>query len=1149
LTEGGGGRSAEGGGAVGDGHPVSPGQRALWLLHQRDPAGAGAAYTIAAAGRVRGVADPEALRGAFEALVRRHPALRTVFPLGAGPEGEEPVPRVLEPGEAVGAFFEAVDGSAWSEGEVPERLADLAYRPFDLERGPLFRVFLAQGVERSDGARNTYLVLSLHHIVGDLWSLAIVVRELGKTYRALTEGQDPLAGLPELATTHAEWVSRRRRSLAGEEGERLWRFWRDHLGGGSGAEGEGARPRAATPLELPTDRPRPALQSFAGATVARSLEPHSQDRPGSEPRGPVLRRGLGRLARRSGTHRFSVLMAAWQAVLGRWSGQDEFLVGSPTAGRGGARSEIGGVVGYFVNPVAVRAPLHGDPTFADLVVRVGEETEAVLAHQDLPFPWLAEELAERDPSRPPLFQTMMVLQKSPIPGLRGLGAFALGRTGAPLDLDGLELASVPLPQRGAQFDLALFVTEEEGALVGSLEYASELFDRETAERLLGHLATFLAEVVEDADRPISRIPILTPGERRQVAIEWPGGGHRDQASAEPVRPLHVRFLHQAAAHPEAEALVVGEERLTYGDLDRRSRRLAASLRALGVGPEVPVGVFLERTSDLPAALLGVLRAGGAYVPMDPAYPEERVALMAGDSGMTVAVAGEGLAGRLPPGVRAVTPAELERVGEGEPPPAEPARPGAVSPDGLAYVIYTSGSTGRPKGVAITHRSASALVEWAARAFDAGELSGVLAATSVCFDLSVFELLVPLALGGRVILAPDALALPSLPAAGEVRLVNTVPSAMEGLCRVGDEEAASEAGLPPGVRTVCLAGEVLRRRLVDAVYRASRSAGGPAGVQRVLNLYGPSEDTTYSTESLCPAGEQGEPTIGRVLPGSRGYVVDARLGLQPQGVPGELVLGGVGLARGYLGRPALTAERFVPDPFAAGDSGRAGGRLYRTGDLVRWLPGGEVELIGRIDHQVKVRGFRIELGEVEATLGGHPGLREVVVVVRGEGAERRLVAYVVAASEEVTAGALRGFLGGRLPGYMVPDVFVMLEGLPRTPNGKVDRRALPDPPGDRSGSEAEYVAPETEIEILLAEIWRDVLGVERVGIHDSFFELGGHSLSAHRVLVRVRDLLGVEVPVARLFEQPTVAGLAVAIAEVLLEGADDETVAEVLGSFE
>ncbi|HLE82887.1 MAG TPA: amino acid adenylation domain-containing protein [Thermoanaerobaculia bacterium] len=1091
---------------------LSHGQRALWFLHRVAPASD--AYTIAGAGRVLSPLDTGALRRGFEALVERHEAVRTVFPAAGG----EPIRR---PGPADPHFFEEVDASSWPEAEARERLADLAFRPFDLERGPLFRVVLARG-----GSAGSVIVVSMHHVVGDLWSLAVLLRELGATYRAALEGREPAAELRRLPLSYAEWVAREQVRLAGEEGRRLRAFWRRRLAGG------------VPPLDLPGDRPRPRIRAFQGRMVSRSLGREA----GSE---GSLRSRLDALARSRRSHRFTVLLAGFQALLGRYSGQEAFAVGTPTSGRvrtGGASvSELASLVGYFVNPVPIRADLAADPSFGELVERVREEAAGALEHQAYPFALLAEDLEPgSDPSRSPLFQVMLVLQKSPIPGMRGLPAFALGREGAPLRLGPLELESAGLPQRGAQLDLTLFVTEEDGELVGSLEYDAALFEAATAERALGHLATLLHAAAADPERRLSELPILTPDERRQLLVELaPGEGLGRDAGAPVDALLHQLVAAQAERTPEAEALWAADGRLSYRELVARARAvgryLRRRLRELEAGPEPLIGVFLERGADLLSAVLGILEAGGAYVPMDPDYPPERLAMMIDDSGMPIVLASERSALRIAgsAGVRVVTVAEAAEQGRaiGAGPAVVPA---SISPDRLAYVIYTSGSTGRPKGVAISHRSAAAMLRWAGEAFDREELAGVLASTSISFDLSVFELFAPLVHGGRVILAADALALPGLAAAGEVTLVNTVPSAMAQVVAAGP--------LPPSVRTVNLAGEPLRRALVDAVYAAGR-------VERVLNLYGPSEDTTYSTLAACPREETREPAIGRVVPGSRSYVVDRHLRLVPAGLPGELLLGGEGLARGYLGRPALTAGRFVPDPFAGQDGGGGvgglGGRLYRTGDRVRYGAGGALEFLGRLDHQVKVRGFRIEPGEIELALRRHPAVADAVVVARGEGADRSLAAYLVGARDLPPVGEIRSFLAARLPGFMVPSAFVALEALPRTPNGKVDRAALPAPGADRPPLEAEYVAPETPVEEILAGLWREALGVERIGIHDSFFALGGHSLKATRVLLRVREVFGVDVPVHRLFERPTIAGLAVAIADQLLARSDAEDAEELL----
>jgi amino acid adenylation domain-containing protein len=1127
-------------------HPLAPGQKALWFLLRMAPASA--AYTIAGAGRVVGPVEPETLRAAFEAIVERHVALRTVFPLVEG----SPVQRVepVDPG-----FFEQVDASGWSAAEVPERIADLAFRPFDLERGPSFRVVLARGaparpsepagpIDPSEASGpldpiGPVLAVSLHHAVGDLWSLAVLLREVGRAYENLAAGRDALAGLPELAFGYGEWVARQAAALAGEEGAARRRFWLDRLAGGLPV------------LDLPTDRPRPRVPSFEGGVVARALTGSPDGHPDLSG-GRSLRAGLGAVARARRTTRLTALMAGFQALLGRYTGQEAFAVGTPASGRvhalGAGTSELAGMVGYFVNPLPIRADLSGDPSFGRLVERVRDETEGALEHQGFPVARLAEERAPgAGRGRSPLFRAMLVLQKSPIPGMRGLPAFALGRTGTPLRVGPLELESVGLPQRGSQFDLTLFVTEEDGELVASLEYDGALFEAATAERMLGHLAILLRAAADDPERRIGELPVLAPPERRQLLEAWAVGavgapdGEPEAAGPVPARPLHALVAAQAERTPEAEALVVGEERLSYRELVGRGRAVGRALRArlerVAAGPEPVVGVFARRGTGLVAGLLGVLEAGAAYVPMDPRYPAERIALMVADSRMPVVLTEEPLRERLrdlPAGTEVTTVAEA--LAGGGPPSPEPSRERvpAVPLDHLAYVIYTSGSTGRPKGVAISHRSAAALVSWAGGAFTPEELSGVLFSTSVCFDLSVFELFVPLAHGGRAVLADDALALSGLAAAAEVTLVNTVPSAMSRLAEAG--------ALPPSVRTVNLAGEPLRRSLVEAVY-------GAGSVRRVVNLYGPSEDTTYSTIAECPAGEGREPTLGRVVRGGRSYVVDRSLRPVPAGVSGELLLGGAGVARGYLGRPALTAERFLSDPFAT-DEGEGGGRLYRTGDRVRYLPDGRLEFLGRLDHQVKVRGFRIELGEVEAAVRAHPAVAEAVVAARGEGADRSLAAYLVVrpGAGPPPVAELRAFLAARLPEHMTPSTFVALDALPLTPNGKVDRAALPEPGAGRPALEHEPVPPETEVEKVLAEIWSAALGVEGIGIHDGFFELGGHSLKATEVLLRVRDLFGVDVPVHDLFERPTIAGLASAIADQLLAEAGEEERAHLLAAL-
>ncbi|REG14197.1 amino acid adenylation domain-containing protein, partial [Archangium gephyra] len=710
------------------------------------------------------------------------------------------------------------------------------------------------------------------------------------------------------------------------------------------------------------------------------------------------------------------------------------------------------------------------------------------AHQEVPFEKLVEELRpERDLSRGPLFQVMFVLQNAPVNEVK---------------LEGLTLAGVEAEGKTSKFDLTLGMEETEQGLAGGMEFNSDLYEGETVERLLGHLRVLLQAAVAQPEKKLKELPLMGEEERRQVVEEWNATG---SAGAED-ECLHELFEAQVERTPEAVAVVSGRTELKYGELNQRANRLAHRLRALGVGPEERVGLCVERTEEMVVGVLGVLKAGGAYVPLDPNYPGQRLGFMLEEARPRVVVGQERLLEKLPEvGAHRLALESEELTRERTDNPGRRAGPGNV-----AYILYTSGSTGRPKGVALEHRNAVAFVKWAAGEFSGEELAGVLAATSLNFDLSVFELFAPLTRGGTVVVARNALEVGELPGAGRVRLVNTVPSAMAELVR--------SRGVPETVRTVNLAGEALAGELVRALYEEL------PGVERVLNLYGPTEDTTYSTYARVPREEKREPTIGVPLKGKRAYVLDGELEPVPVGVAGELYLGGEGQARGYFGRPGLTAERFVPSPYGRGE------RLYRTGDRVRWLAGGELEYLGRIDHQVKVRGFRIELGEVEAALRRHPAVAEVVVVVREDvPGDKRLVAYAVTREgHTLEAGELRGFLGGVLPEYMVPSAVVMLAALPLTPNGKVDRKALPAPEQERVREGHE--APRTETERKLASLWAEVLHQEKVGLGEDFFALGGHSLLATQLVSRVREAFGVELPLRTVFEAPTVERLAARVLE-------------------
>ena len=1175
--------------------PASFAQQRLCFLDRLEPDSP--LYNVPLAFRLRGPLSAPALAGALAELVRRHEVLRTTF----AEEGEETVQVVAPPvGDAPWASVDLGGLPAARRDEEARRLAEReARRPFDLAHGPLFRAAVIRigGVVERRGVAEHLLLLGLHHAITDGWSLGVLARELSALYRAARVGAPP--ALPELPIQYGDYALWQRDRLDGERLDAELAYWRQRLAG------------APPALDLPTDRPRPSVAGHLGATRVRPLP-------------AAAARALGELARAEGASLFMAGLALFATLLHRYTQAEDLVVATPVAGR--EREETRGLIGLFVNTLAVRVDLAGSPGFRELLRRVRRGVLADLTHQELPFERLVAALQpERSRAHDPLAQVMAA-------AVEGDGH------GVELALPGIAAEALALGTGTVKFDLALTVEPDGGVgggggdggggLAVRLDYRTDLFDGTTIEAMLSALSALAEGIAADPYQPVNELPLLSPSERHRLLREWndaPGGWFETDQPARSASPttadgfaesgdpalLHGWIERQARLTPDAVAVAADGVALSYGELDRRAGRLAHQLVALGVGPEVPVGVAMERRPELVVALLGILKAGGAYLPLDPAYPAARLALMLDDAQAPVVLTERHLIARLPePAVRGgvvlLTPGEWDgrsgdgdardrdrayqrrqvaadrastadaqrigaaeprqapsgadrgqlsgvdgnqpppsagpidvsvapRIGAAEPRPApsgahrvelsgagpthaagaqdigaaEPRpAPSGASDHNLAYLIYTSGSTGRPKGVAIEHRSASALLAWARSAFTAAELTAVFAATSINFDLSVFELFVPLACGGRVVLGRDALELPRLGEAAAVTLVNTVPSAMAELLR--------QRAVPPSVVTVNLAGEPLTRRLADEVHRTG-------SVRRLLNLYGPSEDTTYSTIAAVPAGVT--PTIGRPVAGSQAYLLDRRLRPVPRGAAGELCLGGRGLSRGYLRRPALTAERFVPDPF-----GPPGSRLYRTGDLARHRADGEIEYLGRFDHQVKVRGFRIELGEIEAALLRHPAVAEAVVVAqRPATGDARLVAYLAAAGEgvEPSVPELRRHLAASLPDYMVPSRFVVLDELPRTPNGKVDRRALPDPEAAEAPP-ATAEPPAGPVEEVVAAVWSEVLGVERIGRRDGFFELGGHSLLATRVVARLEEAFGVALGVGALFDAPSVAELAAAV---------------------
>jgi amino acid adenylation domain-containing protein len=1052
-------------------YPLTAGQQALWALYGLDPASA--AYHIAGAARLLRPVAPERLDRALRRLCERHPALRTTY--SNGPDG--PLQRV-HPQGAVGLRRE--DAGVASREELRRRVHEAAFQPFDLAAGPVLRAVL---FERGEDPEGSVLLLTVHHIAADFWSAAVLVRELGE----LCAGAEA-AALPALPLAPSDLAVRERR------------LWAD--GRLDGRLAEARRELAGAPLlSLPYDRPRPALQTFVGGR-----------------RGARLASGLAADLRALAWHHdatlFMVLLAGFQALLSRSGGQEDFLVGTPTSGR--SSRELEPLVGYLVNPVPVRANLSGDPPAGPLLMRARHGTLAALARQDLPLPLLAEGLEiERDPSRPAVFQAMLVFQRAPQPDLAALASFALGEGGGRLETGGLWLEALPLEPHSAQLDLTLLVGEIGADLAVTIQFNRDLFDATTAQRLLGHLAGLLAGLAAEDGRRLSELPMLSTAEQHQILREW----NATAVAAQPAL-LHELFAAQAERTPEAPAVVSGDETLTYRELLARSRRLACHLKSCGAGPETLVAVCLERSCELMVALLATLEAGAAWVPLDPSYPAERLAYMLEDSQAFRVITDRRLGATLPiPAGLAlwVDPPVVEGGAVSE--VAGDARAGA-GPDQLAYVIYTSGSTGRPKGVMNSHRAIINRLRWMQGAFGIMPADRVLQKTPISFDVSVWELFWPLITGACLIMARpgghlDSQYLRDEIAVRRITAVHFVPSLLQLFLEQSGLEACA------CLRRVVVSGEALPREL--AVRFQDRL--GRLGVE-LHNLYGPTEAAVEVTWWPCPAETAGRPVpIGRPIDNTKVVLLDHALRPVPIGVAGELCIGGVQVARGYLRRPDLTAERFIPDPFIS-DHEEAGARLYRTGDLVRHCPGGELEFLGRIDHQVKVRGVRIELGEVEAALAAHPAVREVVVALTGGGVgPERLAAWVVPAGEIPSGEELRAHLQSRLPETMIPSAWVFLPHLPLSPSGKVDRRALPAP--DLAGVATSFVAPRTAEEEILAAIWREVLGRERVGVNDNFFSLGGDSILGIQILSRAAQR-GLVLTARQIFRHPTVGELAAVV---------------------
>jgi len=1029
-------------------------QQRLWFLHRWEPENA--CYNVPFSLRITGNVNITALGESLNEIIRRHETLRTTFIEVDG----KPLQKIALTFDLKLALVEL------SEEEAYLNLACLTgeevRRPFDLAQGLPVRATVYRLSEEEH-----VLIVVMHHIVTDGWSMGVFFHELSVLYGAFSEGRP--SPLPDLSIQYMDFAVWQRKRLEGDILENQLNYWGRQL------DGVGT-------FELPTDRPRPPIQTFRGAVRSFSLTPE-------------LCEMLRSLGRRENATMFITLLAAFQTLLYRYTGQDDMAIGSPIANRN--RVELEPLIGFFVNTLVLRTSLAGNPTFRELLGRVRETALEAYAHQDLPFEKLVEELNPvRDSSRSPFFQVMLVLANAPV---------------ETLEIPGLHVLLEEVDTGTAKFDLTLILTEEKGGIEGKFEYNTDLFDPDTIERMTGHFLTLLEAVAANPDEFVSRLPLLTEAERNRVLIEW-----NDTKTDYPQNKcIHELFEEQAARTPEAVAVVFEDQQLTYRELNLRANQLARLLVILGVKPDMVVAIALERSIEMIVALLAIFKAGGAYVPLDPDYSMQRLAFMLEDSGARILLTQETLNRQFPFTAELTLCLNSEKELIAGQPDNNLLLP--IVSEHLAYVIYTSGSTGKPKGVLTTHGAILNRLMWMQTELKLNASDRILQKTPSSFDVSVWEFFWPLMFGACLVVARpgghlDNLYMSELMRRERITTMHFVPPMLQIFLGM------SETNLNTSLRQVICSGQELPAGTLSRFFEVFPHC-------ELYNFYGPTEASIDVTWFHCSPAETRLNTvpIGRPIANTQIYVLDRQLQPVPVGIPGELHIGGAGLARGYLNRPELTAEKFISDPF--GDV--PGARLYKTGDLARYRPDGNIEFLGRIDHQVKIRGFRIELGEIEAVLMQYSAIREVVAVAREVmPGDKRIVAYVVPkAGLQPTTSELRRFLAAKLPEYMIPSLFVMLDSLPLTANGKVDRRALPAPDSARPELEDFYVAPRTPIEQKLADIWGELLGLEQVGINDNFFELGGNSLLATQVISRISKLLHVEIPLYSLFEFQTVAGLA------------------------
>ncbi len=1042
--------------------PLSFSQQRLWFLDQLAPGSTN--YNIPAAFRLKGALNLEALQKALKEIIRRHEILRTTFEDRRG----EPV-QVIH--SEIPFELPIIDLSNLSDTEKEEKARELAredaLKSFDLARGPLFRIHLLK-LKDDDHL----ILINMHHTITDGWSMGVMVREMAVLYNAFLDKQP--SPLPDLPVQYADYAVWQRNWLQGEVLQKQLEFWKSYIG---------TNPPV---LELPTDHPRPAVQTFNGQSLRYDFSPE-------------LSQKILNFSQKQGATLFMTLLAGFQTLLHRYTRQSTVLVGSPIANR--TRSELENLIGFFVNTLVFKADFTQADDFKTLVKQIRENTLQAYAHQDLPFEQLVEALQpERDLSHSPIFQVAFILQNAPFERM---------------NLKDLTIEPFPPENPTAKYDLTLYTSESEEGITCFWEYNTDLFEEATIRRMMRHFENLMAKLVENPAEKIDYHDFLTEEEKQLLFKRW----NQTERPFPDNTTVHQQFQKQVRANPDHPAVQHNDQILTYSELDQRSNQLAHWLIKAGLKLDEIVGISLPRSVEIGISILGILKAGGGFLNIDPAYPPERIAYMIKDSGLRFVITTRTLAEKLP--LQQARPIILEEIQEelSQLSVHDPQK--EIFADNLAYVIYTSGSTGKPKGTLLPHRGLCNLAQWQQRVFNIQPNSRILQFASLSFDASVWETVMALLNGATLVYADqeDLVTGQGLHSVLKDQKITTVTLPPSVLAVMPEEPL-------PDLKTIVTAGEKCTRDLVQR-WNTNR---------QFVNAYGPTETTVCASMYETKPDEAIEPPIGSPIDNFQLYVVDENLQPVPVGVPGELCIAGVGLARGYLNRPDLTSERFVANPF----SQTPGARMYRSGDLVRWRPDGNLEFLGRIDHQVKLRGFRIELGEIEAVLTSHPAIRDAAVLIREDSpGDQRLVAYYVTENGEPQAtNQLKSFLREQLPEYMIPTVFVHLEQMPLTPNGKVDRKALPVPEKSRRDVESEFVAPRNEREEKLAAIVAELLNLEKVGVHDNFFDLGGHSLLATKFMSRIRENFNVELPLRVLFEKPTVAQLAEAVEEYCQTSAQD-----------